>query len=59
MCLLGCEWDGDGPRSGEPGCQARQADNGAYLFDFPDDDDPSVVYLENDVGIQEVTKPTT
>ncbi len=26
------------------------------LFDFPDDDDPSVVYLENDVGIQEVTK---
>ena len=26
------------------------------LFDFPDDDDPSVVYLENDAGIQEVTK---
>ena len=26
------------------------------LFDFPDDQDPSVVYLENDVGIQEVTK---
>jgi hypothetical protein len=26
------------------------------LFDFPDHDDPSVVYLENDAGIQEVTK---
>jgi transcriptional regulator with XRE-family HTH domain len=26
------------------------------IFDFPDDDDPSVVYLENDTGIQEVTK---
>lgn len=26
------------------------------LFDFPDDDDPSVVYLENDIGINEVTK---
>jgi len=25
-------------------------------FDFPDDDDPSVVYLENDVGIEQVTK---
>ena len=25
-------------------------------FDFPDDEDPSVVYLENDFGIQEVTK---
>jgi transcriptional regulator with XRE-family HTH domain len=27
------------------------------IFDFPDDDDPSVVYLENDTGIQELTKP--
>jgi hypothetical protein len=27
------------------------------IFDFPDDDDPSVVYLENDDGIQEVAKP--
>jgi transcriptional regulator with XRE-family HTH domain len=26
------------------------------IFDFPDDDDPSVVYLENDTAIQEVTK---
>jgi len=26
------------------------------IFDFPDDADPSVVYLENDTGIQEVTK---
>jgi transcriptional regulator with XRE-family HTH domain len=26
------------------------------IFDFPDDEDPSVVYLENDIGIQEVTK---
>jgi hypothetical protein len=26
------------------------------IFDFPDDGDPSVVYLENDFGIQEVTK---
>ena len=26
------------------------------IFDFPDDDEPSVVYLENDTGIQEVTK---
>jgi len=26
------------------------------LFDFPDDEDPSVVYLENDIGIQQVTK---
>jgi transcriptional regulator with XRE-family HTH domain len=26
------------------------------LFDFPDDEDPSVVYLENDIGIQEVTR---
>ena len=26
------------------------------IFDFPDDEDPSVVYLENDTGIQEVTK---
>jgi transcriptional regulator with XRE-family HTH domain len=25
-------------------------------FGFPDDEDPSVVYLENDFGIQEVTK---
>jgi transcriptional regulator with XRE-family HTH domain len=27
------------------------------IFDFPDDDDPSVVYLENDTGVQELTKP--
>jgi transcriptional regulator with XRE-family HTH domain len=27
------------------------------IFDFPDDTDPSVVYLENDTGIQELTKP--
>jgi Domain of unknown function (DUF5753) len=27
------------------------------IFDFPDDEDPAVVYLENDFGIQEVTKP--
>jgi Domain of unknown function (DUF5753)/Helix-turn-helix domain len=27
-----------------------------YIFDFPDDEDPSVVYLENDTDIQEVTK---
>ena len=27
------------------------------IFDFPDDEDPSVVYLENDTAIQEVTKP--
>jgi len=27
------------------------------IFDFPDDDEPSVVYLENDTGIQEVTRP--
>jgi transcriptional regulator with XRE-family HTH domain len=26
------------------------------IFDFPDDDEPSVAYLENDTGIQEVTK---
>lgn len=26
------------------------------LFDFPDGEDPSVVYLENDIGIQEVTR---
>jgi Domain of unknown function (DUF5753)/Helix-turn-helix domain len=26
------------------------------LFDFPDGEDPSVVYLENDIGIQQVTK---
>ena len=26
------------------------------IFEFPDDQDPSVVYLENDTGIQEVTK---
>ncbi len=26
------------------------------IFDFPDDEDPSVVYLENDTEIQEVTK---
>jgi transcriptional regulator with XRE-family HTH domain len=26
------------------------------IFDFPDDEDPSAVYLENDIGIQEVTK---
>jgi len=26
------------------------------IFDFPDDEDPSVVYLENDTGIQEVTR---
>jgi len=28
-----------------------------YIFDFPDDDEPSVVYLENDTDLQEVTKP--
>jgi len=28
-----------------------------YVFDFPDDDEPSVVYLENDTELQEVTKP--
>jgi transcriptional regulator with XRE-family HTH domain len=28
------------------------------IFDFPDDDDPAVVYLENDTNIQEVTKPS-
>jgi len=27
------------------------------IFDFPDDADPSVVYLENDTGVQELTKP--
>jgi transcriptional regulator with XRE-family HTH domain len=27
------------------------------IFDFPDDTDPSVVYLENDTGVQELTKP--
>ncbi len=27
------------------------------IFDFPDDDEPSIVYLENDTAIQEVTKP--
>jgi transcriptional regulator with XRE-family HTH domain len=27
------------------------------IFEFPDDDDPTVVYLENDFGIQEVTRP--
>jgi transcriptional regulator with XRE-family HTH domain len=27
------------------------------IFDFPDDQDPSLVYLENDTGIQEVTRP--
>jgi hypothetical protein len=26
------------------------------IFDFPDDQDPSLVYLENDTGIQEVTR---
>jgi len=26
------------------------------IFDFPDDDEPSVVYLENDTSLQEVTK---
>jgi len=26
------------------------------IFDFPDDEDPSIVYLENDTDIQEVTK---
>jgi transcriptional regulator with XRE-family HTH domain len=27
------------------------------IFDFPDDQDPSIVYLENDTEIQEVTRP--
>ena len=27
------------------------------IFDFPDDTDPSVVYLENDTGITELTRP--
>jgi transcriptional regulator with XRE-family HTH domain len=27
------------------------------IFDFPDDTDPSVVYLENDTALQELTKP--
>jgi transcriptional regulator with XRE-family HTH domain len=27
------------------------------IFDFPDEDEPSIVYLENDTAIQEVTKP--
>jgi transcriptional regulator with XRE-family HTH domain len=27
------------------------------IFDFADDEDPSVVYLENDTAIQEVTRP--
>jgi transcriptional regulator with XRE-family HTH domain len=27
------------------------------IFDFPDDADPSIVYLENDTSIQEVTRP--
>jgi len=27
------------------------------IFDFPDDEDPAVVYLENDTELQEVTKP--
>jgi len=27
------------------------------IFHFPDDEDPSVVYLENDTELQEVTKP--
>ena len=26
------------------------------IFDFPDDEDPAVVYLETDTGIQEVTR---
>ena len=28
------------------------------IFDFPEDDDPAVVYMEDDTGIQEVTKPS-
>lgn len=28
------------------------------IFEFADDEDPPVVYLENDTGIQEVTKPS-
>lgn len=28
-----------------------------YIFDFPDGDEPSVVYLENDTVLQEVTRP--
>lgn len=27
------------------------------IFDFPDDEDPSIVYLENDTTMQELTKP--
>jgi transcriptional regulator with XRE-family HTH domain len=27
------------------------------IFDFPDDEDPAVIYLENDTGITEVTRP--
>jgi hypothetical protein len=27
------------------------------IFDFPDDEDPSIVYLEFETGIQEVTRP--
>ena len=27
------------------------------IFDFPDDQDPSIVYLENDTTMQEITKP--
>jgi transcriptional regulator with XRE-family HTH domain len=38
--------DGPHPGMGSP----------VNIFDFPDDEDPSVVYLENDTGIQEVTK---
>lgn len=26
------------------------------IFDFPDDEDPSIVYLENDTAVQEVTR---
>ena len=29
------------------------------IFDFPDDDDPAVVYLENDTTMKELPSPTT
>jgi Domain of unknown function (DUF5753) len=27
------------------------------IFDFPDDEDPSIVYVENDTVMQEITRP--
>jgi hypothetical protein len=55
------------PLRGQPGTEIRllRFADGPHpgvispvnIFDFPDEEDPPIVYLENDTSMQELTRP--